>query len=97
MSFELLRKFDSPHPPFGRRVVGMEAGEMERQRREREKVRTLLLGPDKDVLFMGIGNKVVAWKAGPVPKYIRGGVRRRNVSSWAKGKRSGQNVKHFGE
>jgi len=97
MSLELLRKFDSPHPPLGRRVVGMNSEEMERQRREREKVRILLLGPDKDLLFMGIGDRVVAWKAGPVPKYIKAGVRGRNVSGWGRGKRSGQGLKNFGE
>lgn len=97
MSFELLRKFDSPHPPFGRRVVGTHLEEMERQRREKEMVRILLLGPDKDTLFIGIGDRVVAWKAGPVPRYIKGGVRSRTVSGWGRGKRAGQGLKHFGE
>lgn len=95
MTFESLRSFESPHPRFRGRVLGTDFGEVERQRREREKVRIILLGPEKDVVFMGTGNKVVAWKAGPVPKYIRGGVRGRNVSSWARGKR--QNLKQFGK
>jgi WD40 repeat protein len=96
MTFELLRKFESPHPPL-RRSVGTDLGEIERQRKEKEKVRVLLLGTEKDVVFMGIGDKVVAWKAGPVPKYIKGGVRSRNVPSWGRGKRPGQGLKHFGK
>ena len=95
MTFELLRSFESPHPRFRGRLFGTDVGDMERQRREREKVRIILLGPEMDTVYMGIGNKVVAWKAGPVPKYIRGGVRGRNLSGWARGKR--QNLKQFGK
>jgi hypothetical protein len=90
MTLELLRNFGSPHSRFGRHLNEADVA-------EREKVTTILLGPEKDVVFMGIGNKVVAWKAGPVPKYIRGGVKGRNISSWARGKRTGQNMKQFGE
>ena len=97
MTFKLLKTFESPHPRFRRRVSVADVGETEREREEREKVRTILLGPDRDLVFMSIGNKVVAWKAGPVPKYIRSGVRGRNASTRNAGKRTAQSVKHFGE
>ncbi|KAF9528811.1 hypothetical protein CPB83DRAFT_299653 [Crepidotus variabilis] len=57
--------------------------ELHRQQREWEKVRQIVLGQDKDVIFVGVGDKVMAWKAGPISKYAsgkHGGVRGRNTS-----------------
>lgn len=70
LTFEHLRSFASPMP----RIRGRGAGEG----REREFVRQILLGPEKEVILVNVGDRVLAWKAGPVPRQGGGGVRGRN-------------------
>ncbi len=93
ISLELLRIFESPIPRLrgGARMPPHFDGaneEQERQRKEWERVRFILLGPEKDVLFVGVGDRVTGWKAGPVPKYSRGGVRGKSTAGWLKDRRT---------
>ena len=41
---------------------------------------------DRDVIFISVGERVMAWKAGPVPKYGHGGVRARHTHGAMAGK-----------
>lgn len=61
--------------------------------RERQKVKQIIVGTgpggaalnlspmeeDRDLVFIIVGERVMAWKAGPVPKHLHGGVRARHV------------------
>jgi hypothetical protein len=38
-----------------------------------------LVEENRDLVFINVGERVMAWKAGPVPKYGSGGVRARNT------------------
>ncbi|KAG6890853.1 hypothetical protein C0992_012239 [Termitomyces sp. T32_za158] len=78
LSFEYLRSFSSPVP----RVRGRGNNE----RRENEPVRQIIIGPEKQVLLVSVGERVLAWIAGPVSKPNSGGVRGRHTSGFA-GKR----------
>jgi WD40 repeat protein len=69
LSFEHLRSFASPVP-------SRRSGDG----REREAVSQILVGPEKDVLLVAIGDKVLGWRAGPVGKNGSGGVRGRHAS-----------------
>ena len=85
ISFELLRSFRSPVPRLlgGARTTAHIMGgneEQDRQGKEWGRARFILLGQERDVLFAGVGDRVMAWKAGSVPKHahhkgIRGGKR----------------------
>ncbi|KAG6868475.1 hypothetical protein C0993_002240 [Termitomyces sp. T159_Od127] len=77
LTFEYLRSFPSPIPR------GRGRGNPER---EHEPVRQIIIGPEKQVLLVSVAERVLAWIAGPVPKYNSGGVRGRNTSGFA-GKR----------
>ncbi|GLB44562.1 putative ubiquitin-interacting motif containing protein [Lyophyllum shimeji] len=74
LTFEHLRSFPSPVPRI--RAQGPAAAH---GTREREPVRQILLGPEKEVLLVSVGDRVLAWKAGPVPKTSAGGVRGRHT------------------
>jgi hypothetical protein len=43
-------------------------------------VSQILIGPERELLLVSVGDRVIAWKAGPVPKNGKGagGVRGRN-------------------
>ena len=87
LSFRHLKSFASPVPKIrGRHQVG----EAERDRQE---VKHIIIGTgpvgtalnlssmeeDRDLVFISVGEWVVAWKAGPVPKHLHGGVRARHT------------------
>jgi WD40 repeat protein len=88
LSFRHLRSFASPIPKTrGRHQVGDAAAEKDRQ-----KVKQIIVGTgaggaalnlssmeDRDLVFISVGERVMAWKAGPVPKYVLGGVRARHT------------------
>ncbi|TFK27294.1 hypothetical protein FA15DRAFT_220330 [Coprinopsis marcescibilis] len=60
LSFERLKKFSSPAASFPRRGANPNRGQ--------EAVHHLLVGPNKDTLFVGVGDRVLAWKAGPMKR-----------------------------
>nr|GAT58581.1 predicted protein [Mycena chlorophos] len=76
LTLEHLRSFDSPIPH--RRAVPAFAGGPPV---EDPAVRQILLGAERDVLFVAVGDRVMAWRAGPVPK---GGYRAPRHSSGKK-------------
>ncbi|PPQ64115.1 hypothetical protein CVT24_008726 [Panaeolus cyanescens] len=85
MTFRPLRSFPSPIPRLRGRTL------MHVNPVERESVRHILVNADRDIVFMGIGDRVMAWQAGPVRKST-GGVRGRNTTGVvSKKKRSGNN------
>ena len=100
ISLELLRVFEFPIPKLrgGSRMLpqfdGANEEEQERQRKEWVRVRFILLGPEKDSLFVGVGDRVMGWKAGPVPKYIRG-AKGKNIASWSKDRRTRGSARHL--
>lgn len=61
LTFDHLRSFMSPVPRVHRRGATAQAEE-----RDRKVVTQILIGPEKDVLMASIGDRVLAWKAGPV-------------------------------
>ncbi|KAF8153956.1 WD40-repeat-containing domain protein [Crassisporium funariophilum] len=73
--------------------------EMEAQRqRERQSVRHIVLSPtERDILFVGVGDRVMAWKAGAVPRHASGGVRGRHASGTAVGKKKRAGGKYMRE
>ncbi|KNZ77303.1 F-box/WD repeat-containing protein pof10 [Termitomyces sp. J132] len=71
LTFEYLRSFASPVP----RV----RGHGNNQGREIEPVNQILIGPENLVLLVSVGNRVLAWMAGIVPKHSSGGVRGRHT------------------
>ncbi|KAF5375448.1 hypothetical protein D9615_007952 [Tricholomella constricta] len=74
LTFEHLRSFPSPVPRIrGGRGANPTA-------REREPVRQIVVGLEKELLLVGVGDMVMAWKAGPVPRKGSGGVRGRHSS-----------------
>lgn len=97
ISFEFLRSFTSPVPRLrgGSRTTAHIANGNEVQDRrsmEWERARFILLGQERDVLFAGVGDRVMAWKAGHVPKYPRrkqGMVQGRDTSGLRAKKRDG--------
>ncbi|KAK7000703.1 WD40-repeat-containing domain protein [Favolaschia claudopus] len=80
LTLEHLRTFPTPMPR--RRVVIPDADD--------PAVRQILLGPEKEVLFVAVGDRVMAWRAGPVPK---GGFRTRGAAGKKK-ERSGTSKYH---
>ncbi|KAG6865585.1 hypothetical protein C0991_001134 [Blastosporella zonata] len=72
LTFEHLRSFLSPVP----RIRGR--GHYDGQ--EKEPVRQILVGPEKDMLLVNVGDRVLAWVAGPVSRTGAGGVRGRHSS-----------------
>jgi WD40 repeat protein len=80
--FEHLRSFASPVPRRGHGVHG--------DGREREAVSQILMGPEKEVLLVAVGDRVLAWCAGPVGKNGSGGVRGRH----APGSRVNKKTRH---
>ncbi|KAF9476903.1 hypothetical protein BDN70DRAFT_838574 [Pholiota conissans] len=91
LTFAPLRSFATPVPRLRGRAVhpGIDLA-------ERESVKHILVSPEKDVLFVGVGDRVMAWRAGPVPKTSPGGVRGRH-SGGALSKRKGINPKYLGQ
>jgi WD40 repeat protein len=71
LTFEHLRSFASPVPRRDRGVHG--------DGRERDEVSQILLGPEKEMLFVAVGDRLLAWRAGPVGKSGPGGVRGRHA------------------
>jgi WD40 repeat protein len=72
LTFEHLRSFASPVPRM--RGAHRDGGE-----REREAVSQILVGPEKEVLLVAVGDRVLAWRAGPVGRNGSGGVRNRHL------------------
>ncbi|KAH6904429.1 hypothetical protein BKA70DRAFT_1373477 [Coprinopsis sp. MPI-PUGE-AT-0042] len=72
VSFERLKKIASPVPAFSHRH-----GAAVVTQPDRENVHHIILGPGKDSLFVGVGDRVLAWKPGPVSRTLKGGVRGR--------------------
>ncbi|KAF9040097.1 hypothetical protein BJ165DRAFT_356810 [Panaeolus papilionaceus] len=86
MTFRHLRSFPSPVPRQRGRMI-MHGEDSVAQ----ESVRHILVNAERDIVFMGIGDRVMAWQAGPVRK-VAGGVRGRNITGVVgKKKRSGNN------
>jgi hypothetical protein len=82
LTFEHLRTFASPIS----RDRGGRAGP------ENKPVSQILIGSERELLLVSVGDRVMAWKAGPVPKNGRGagGVRWRNgIGAAGKRKREG--------
>ena len=90
LTFAPLRSFVSPVPRLRGRAVhpGVDIA-------ERESVRHILISTERDALFVGVGDRVMAWRAGPVPKNNPGGVRGRH-SGGALGKKRALNAKYLG-
>lgn len=90
LTFAPLRAFASPVPRLRGRAAhpGVDLA-------ERESVRHILVNAERDALFVGIGDRVMAWRAGPVPKSVPGGVRGRH-SGGALGKKRALNAKYLG-
>lgn len=91
LTFAPLRSFSSPVPRLRGRALhpGIDLA-------ERERVKHILVSPEKDILFVGVGDRVMAWRAGPVPKNSAGGVRGRHPGG-ALGKRKASNPKYLGK
>ena len=94
LSFRHLRSFASPIPKSrGRHQVGDAVAERSRQKVKQIIVGTgaggaaprlsssgkVLSTEDRDLVFICVGERVMAWKAGPVPKHLHGGVRARHT------------------
>jgi hypothetical protein len=90
LSLRHLRSFASPIPKTrGRHQAGDAAAERDRQNVKQIIVGTgpgggaalnsSLMEEDRDLVFISVGDRVMAWKAGPVPKHLHGGVRARHV------------------
>ena len=89
LSFRHLRSFFASPIPKTIRRHQVEEAEAERERR---KVKQIIVGTgpggsalnlssmeeDRDLVFISVGERVMAWKAGPVPKHLHGGVRARH-------------------
>lgn len=90
LSFAPLRSFPSPVPRLRAHMAHHGVDTV-----SRESVRHILVNPEKDVMFVGVGDRVMAWRAGPVPKRNSGGVRGRPSSSSLKKKPV--NTKYMGE
>ena len=73
LTFEHLRSFASPTPRIRGRGHGIHMDE-----RGREAVSQILVGPEKEVLLVAVGDRVLAWRAGPVRQNGSGGVRGRH-------------------
>ena len=89
LTFTHLRSFASPVPRLRARAL-LQPGV---NPAERENVKHILVSQGKDVLFVGVGDRVVCWRAGPVPKSNSGGVRGR-YSGGALGKKKGAHAKY---
>ena len=90
LSFRHLRSFFASPIPKARRRHQVEDAEAER---DRQKVKQIVVGSgpggaalnfssmeeDRDLVFISVGERVMAWKAGPLPKYLRGCVRGRHI------------------
>ena len=81
LTFEHLRMFVSP--------ISCDRGG--RAGPENKPVSQILIGRERELLLVSVGDQVMAWKAGPVPKNGKGvgGVRGRNGIG-AAGKRKGE-------
>lgn len=78
LTFEHLRHFSSPVPKVRMRHVNVDIHD--------QRVNHILI-PEKDVLFVAVGDRIMSWKAGPVSKIHRGGVRGRHSTGIAHGKK----------
>ena len=79
LTFEHLKSFASPVPRMHRGRGGA-PGNGAVGDRAREAVRQILVGQEKGVMVVSVGDRVLAWKAGPAPNHHRGGVRGRHSS-----------------
>ena len=77
ITFAPLRSFPSPVPRL--RVPADHALFAERSR-ERQMVRHIIVSPDRGVMFVGVGESIMAWYAGPVTKHTAGGIRGHHTS-----------------
>ena len=93
LTFAPLRSFTSPMPRL--RAAAGHALTAE-QARERQMVRHIIVSPNKEVMFVGVGDRVMAWHAGPVPKHTAGGVRGRHTSGVVGKKKRSGNAKYLG-
>ncbi|KAG5637445.1 hypothetical protein H0H81_004554 [Sphagnurus paluster] len=59
---------------------------------ERQPVRQILTGTDKQIVLISTGDRVLAWQAGKVPRSGSGGVRGRNTSGTVMKKNKGPQV-----
>lgn len=62
LTFEHLRSFVSPVPRIRGRGAAAQGGERDRE----AAVTQILIGPEKEVLVVSVGDRILAWKAGPV-------------------------------
>ena len=90
LSFRHLRSFFAS--PTSKARVRHQAGDAEAET-ERRKVKQIIVGAGpgdaapnlspmeevRDLVFISVGERVMAWKAGPVPKHPHGGVRGRHM------------------
>ncbi|KAJ3506819.1 hypothetical protein NLJ89_g6654 [Agrocybe chaxingu] len=90
LTFEFLRAFASPvlrlrgrHVPQGVDTT------------ERERVRQIVVNAEKDAVFVAAGDRILAWKAGPVSKKNTGGVRNRHTSGVLRAKQRSGGGKYF--
>ncbi|KAJ7217706.1 WD40-repeat-containing domain protein [Mycena pura] len=63
LTLEHVRTFPSPIPRKRGLASALLGGPA-----ENPAVRQIVLGPEKDVLLVAVGDRVMAWRAGPVPK-----------------------------
>jgi WD40 repeat protein len=75
LTLEHLRSFPSPVPRQRTVIPGAPA--------ENPAVRQILLGLEKEVLLVAVGDRVMAWRAGPVP---RGGYKTKGTPGKKKGR-----------
>lgn len=91
LTFEHLRSFASPQ----RRRRARDHHNLEG--REREAVKHILVSPDNEVLFVSVGDNIMAWQAGQVAKTGAGGVRGRHSSGTLQKKQRTGPAKYFGK
>lgn len=79
LTFEHLRHFPSPVAKLRMRHVNVDIRD--------QRVNHILI-PERDVLFVAVGDRIMSWKAGPLSKIQRGGVRGRHSTGIAHGKKA---------
>ncbi|KAG5643173.1 hypothetical protein DXG03_001377 [Asterophora parasitica] len=89
LTFEHLRSFASPMPRVRGGWGAANAGNLGRE------VQQIIVGADGELLLVNVGEHVMAWKAGPVPRTNPGGVRGRHNGGGKRKKEKDGPAKYF--
>lgn len=94
LTFEHLRSFASPLP----RTTGSRWHHGGAQLGTRdESVRQILVGPEREVLMVSVEDRVMAWRAGAVPKSGGGGAKGKNKAGIVGKKKKDGTAKYYRE